>query len=138
MKKILLIIMLAVSPALFINTAYAQKPAVVTSDKAGWHKIGEVTADFKTDRDEITVMGADKFKALKLKVTDAPIHISDMKVYYEGAAGTEDIAVKNNFQAGGESSVINLKSTASIKKVTFMYHSLPNAKNDKAHLELWG
>ena len=139
MKKIILILLLAFSPALFINSVYAQKPGVVTSDKAGWHKIGEVTADFKTDRDEIMVMGADKYKAIKLKATDAPIHITDMKVMYEGAGGTEDISVKNEFKAGGESRVINLKhSDVSIKNVSFMYHTVPNAKNEKAHVELWG
>ena len=31
-----------------VGSTYAQKPAVMVSDKAGWHKIGEVTASFKS------------------------------------------------------------------------------------------
>ena len=34
-------------------TAIAQTPAVVISDKAGWHKIGERHVSFKKDHDEI-------------------------------------------------------------------------------------
>ena len=69
MKKMLLIL-----SVIFLSNSFvhAQKAAVVTSNSPGWHKIGEITVNFKADRDVIIVKGADKFKALKLKVTDAP------------------------------------------------------------------
>ena len=46
-----------------VGSTYAQKPAVMVSDKAGWHKIGEVTASFKSEKDELVVMGADMLKS---------------------------------------------------------------------------
>jgi hypothetical protein len=137
MKKLLFIVMLAIIPA-FITKVLAQKPAVMSSDKAGWHKIGEVTADFKTEKDEIVVLGADKFRSLRIKVTDAPIHIASMVVYYE-SGDTEEIGLKSDLQAGGESRVIDLKgNTRALKKVSFVYKTVGNSKHDKAHVELYG
>lgn len=66
--------------AVLSNMAFAQDPGIVTSSKPGWHKIGEVKADFKKENESIVVMGADQFKSIKLKVTDAPISIN--KVLY--------------------------------------------------------
>jgi hypothetical protein len=137
MKKILLIIvMFAIVPA-FMMKAIAQKPAVMSSDKAGWHKIGEMTASFKSEKDEMMVLGADRFKSIKVKVTDAPIHIASMVVYYESGA-TEEINVGSDLKMGGESRVIDLKNGGDIKKVSFVYKTVANAKNDKAHVELYG
>lgn len=141
MKKLLIVLFVPV----LLNTAYAQKPAitdkkpaVVLSDKAGWHKIGETVANFKSDRDELIVMGADKFKAIKIKVTDAPIHISNLEVYYE-SGDKENIVLKSDFKAGGESRVVDLKGNGrDLKKVVFVYNTVANAKSDKAHVELYG
>jgi hypothetical protein len=159
MKKLILIVAMAIAPALFINGAYAQKPAVVASEKPGWHKIAETTADFKTDKDEIMVLGNDMFKALKLKVTNAPIHIYKMTVMYETGADEEVSTdeIPGDMTAGSESKVINLKGAdRDIKKVVFMYRTPGHNKaidtkvdmnkdnpvdvkvHDKAHVELWG
>ena len=65
-------------------------------------------------------MGADKFKSIKLFVKDAPMNISDLDIYYEDGS-QEAVALKNEFKAGGESRVIDIKSTVSIKKIVFTY-----------------
>jgi hypothetical protein len=136
MKKILMLVLI-IAPA-FIKVAYSQQPAVMMSDKPGWHKIGETTADFKAEKDEIVVLGADRFKSIKIKVTDAPIHIADLEVYYE-SGDNEAISLKSDFKAGGESRVIDLKGNSrNLKKVVFVYNTVPNSKNDKAHVELYG
>lgn len=120
------------------TSIYAQKPAVVTSEKPGWHKIGEVTANFKVDKDAIVVLGADRFKAIKLKATDAPIHIFDLEVYYE-SGDKEDIQVRQEMKAGEETRNIDLKGySKELKKVVLVYKTVPNMKEDKAHIELYG
>jgi hypothetical protein len=134
MKKIMVVlVMLAVAQ---LNLAYAQKPGVVVSDKAGWHKIGEVKADFKMEKESIVVMGADMFKSIKLMVTDAPINIVSMKVYYEDGM-VDDVTVRSEIKAGGETRAIDVKMK-DIKKVEFVYKTVANAKEDKAHVELHG
>jgi hypothetical protein len=135
MKKLIVTMMLL---SAFAANVKAQKPAVVLNNKAGWHKIGEMTASFKVDRDAITVMGADHFKAIKLKVTDASIHIYDLEIYYEND-NKEDIQVRQDLKRGEETRVIDLKGTdRALKKVVFIYKSIPNSKDEKAHVELYG
>ena len=102
-------IMMLLAFAGSIGIASAQTPAVMVSDAAGWHKIAERTVDFKMDKDEIAVMGSDRFSTIK-------------------------------FKAPGESRVIDLKggSERSIKKIIFVYKTLPNSKDEKAKVEIWG
>ena len=136
MKRIQ-IVMLVILAAIG-SSVYAQKPAVVVSDKEGWHKIGEVNADFKTESESITVMGQDKFQSIKLKVTDAPINIQSVQVLYESGE-KEDVPVSNELQAGKETKVFALKNPAKdISKVVFRYKTVPNSKTEKAHVELYG
>jgi len=134
MKKTLIIMLTMICAA----GAYAQKPAVVTDKTAGWQKIGETKVNFDTDRDEIIVMGADHFKAIKLKVTDAAVNIMDVEVFYE-KGDKEDISVRSEIKAGGETRSMDLKGAdRSIKKVVYVYKTVPNSANDKAVVELWG
>jgi hypothetical protein len=122
----------------YANLVFAQEPAVVVSDKPGWHKIGEVKADFKTERESISVFGKDEFKAVKLKISDAPIDINKVTVVYESGE-TQDIPVVGMITAGSESKIYDLKyPSKELKKVEFMYKSEPNYRGDKAHVELYG
>jgi hypothetical protein len=135
MKKTLLILMVTFFT---VSVLYAQKPEIITSKKAGWHKIGEANVNFKADKDKFIIMGADRFKAIKVKVTDAPVHIENLEVTYENG-DMEDIPIRSSLKAGAETRVINLKKKdAELKAVEFMYRTVPNAKNEKAHIELWG
>jgi hypothetical protein len=133
------IIILVVLQVVVINLALAQKPAIVTSDKAGWHKIGEVTASFKTETESIAVLGADRFKAIKLKATDAPINIDRVTVTYESGE-MQEIPVSHELNMGAETKVFDLtRPSDDIKTVNFTYKSMPNnSNNDKAHIELYG
>jgi hypothetical protein len=121
-----------------VTYTFAQEPAIITSDKPGWHKIGEVKADFKMDSESIAVLGKDQFKAIKMKVTDATINIAKVTVFYESGS-TQEIPVNGVLKAGVETGEYKLQNpTEEIKKVTFTYKSQPNAKDEKAHVELYG
>jgi hypothetical protein len=106
MKKTLLIILLAMAGS--YGKLIAQTPAVMISDKTGWHKIGERQVAFTTDRDEISVIGADRFSAIKFMVTEASIDLRELEVYYEGGE-KQVIKVHTPVKAGSESKVIDLK-----------------------------
>ncbi len=137
MKKILIILFTVATSYGITN---AQKPGVVISDAKGWHKIGSLHADFQKETDEISVLLADKFAALKLKIEDAPINIKSMKVFYEDGT-IEDVTANLPFsiQPPGESKVIDLKGTErELKKVQFTYSTVNNMKDKKAEVELWG
>jgi hypothetical protein len=134
MKKIVCILAIAI---MTVNTAVSQTK-VVMSDKKGWHKIGEVTADFSKDRDEVKVIGADRFASLIFKVDEAPIDLVELEVYYE-SGDNQKIKVGYPVKAPGQSKEIDLNGgERSIKKIVFVYKTLPNRKDAKAHVEIWG
>lgn len=137
-KKKLLIFMLLTIVGSFA-TLSAQTPAVMLSDAAGWHKIGEKSVDFKADRDEIVVMGSDRFSAIKFKVTEAAIDLVSLEVTYE-SGDKQNVKINQAVKSIGESRTIDLKGGAerSIKKIVFVYRTLPNSKDEKSHVEIWG
>jgi hypothetical protein len=123
---------------LSLSSIKAQKVAVVTNNKPGWHKIGETTADFKTDKDVIKVLGDDRFKSLKIKAVDAAVHIEDMTVVYQDGE-PENIPVRYDFKQGSESRNIDLKGyERKIKEIDFVYRTVPKYAADKAHIEIRG
>jgi len=136
MKKKALIVLILIAGS--YGKITAQSPAVMVSDKKGWHKIAERTVDFVKDRDEVSVVGADRFSAIKFMVTDAPIDLQDLEVYYE-SGDKQDIKVHTPVLSGKESRVIELNGgERSLKKIVFVYKTLPNRKDKNAHVEIWG
>lgn len=135
MKRMLLLLL---STFITMSVLKAQKPEVITSNKPGWHKIGDAKVDFKSDKDKFVLIGRDKFKSLQLKVKDAPVHIESMTVEYEGNT-KQDIDLKSAYKPDTESKVIELAhSNSQIRNVTFFYHTVPNSNSKKAEIELWG
>jgi hypothetical protein len=124
--------------SMLATIAVAQKPAVVTDNERGWKRIGQVTASFKKQNESITVLGADEFSAIKLKVNEAPVNIERLQIFYESGE-MEEIDVRKQLQAGAETSSLQLKHPdRDIQKVAFTYKSLPNSGGDKADVELYG
>ena len=136
MKMLLLLLMLV--SAGIIEKATAQIPAVVLNDKNGWHKIGNTTVSFKNDHDEILILGSNRFVSIKFKVTDAPIDLENLEIYFR-SGDKQVVQFRMSFEAPGESRVIDLNGgERTVKKIVFKYRTLPNYKDVKAHVEVWG
>ena len=136
MKNKLAILLLLISGS--FGRVSAQKPVVMVSDKAGWHKIGETTVDFKKEMDEVIVLGADRFTALKFKVTDAPIDLQNLQVWFENDT-KQDIELRNPIEVGKESRVVDLPGNQlEIRKIVFIYKTLEGRSDEKAHVEIYG
>ena len=137
MMKTMIMMLLAIAGS--IGIASAQTPAVMVSDAAGWHKIAERTVSFKTEKDEIAVIGSDRFSAIKFKVTDASIDLVSLVITYE-KGDAQDVKVNESIKSPSESRVIDLKggSERSIKNIAFVYKTVPNSKDQKANVEVWG
>jgi predicted house-cleaning NTP pyrophosphatase (Maf/HAM1 superfamily) len=142
MKKIAIIGLLALTAGFGTATAQEAKTdkshELIISDKAGWHKIGEVTADFKKEKEEVVVLGADRFASIRFKVTDAPIDLQSLEVFYE-SGDKQVVKVNTAIKSPGESRTIELNGgERTLKKIVFVYKTLPNHKDEKAHVEIWG
>ena len=136
MKKLVMITMVVISAIYGINGH--DNHTVVLSDRTDWHKIGETTVNFDTDRDEVSVSGADKFAALKFKVMDVPIHLMSMEVYFDDG-NKQDLNVNFPIKPKGESRVIEFEGgERDLKKVVFVYKTITNRNDREAHVEIWG
>jgi hypothetical protein len=137
MKKALSLILLAIAG--IYGTSNAQQTTVVSGDTSGWYKIGEANVDFSRDRDEILVLGADRFKSVKLKVINTAIDLKDLEIYYE-TGGKQDVKINTSLKQAGESRVIDLErgEERSVKKIVVVYKTLANNKDVKAYIQLWG
>jgi hypothetical protein len=143
MKKIL-----ASFALLFMTSAIvlAQKPAVILSEKAGWHKIAENHVSYKTDADSVYVLWNDHFKQVKLKAKDADVNLQRFDVYYENGT-IQQIPVKGALKAGEESEPTDLTAIDNaIRKVVLVYNTVPgtqarnpnDTEREKAEVEIWG
>jgi hypothetical protein len=120
-----------------IAPANAQKTPATSNNKAGWYKIGDVTANFKLDNESIMVIGGVKFKAIKLKVLDASINIEAVDIYYE-SGNIETTLLKSTITKGAETRIIEIKSNSPLKKVIFNYKAMPNSQEEDVQIELYG
>lgn len=136
MKKPFKLILLALMGS--ITAVPAQTPAIITSDKTGWHKIAETTVDFKKEKDEVSVLISDRFASIQFRVIDAPIQLVSLEIFYE-SGDKQDIAVNSTIKSKGSSRIIDLNGgERSLKRIAFVYKTLPNSKDVKAHVEIWG
>jgi hypothetical protein len=132
MKNIIMLALIIVGSNMF-----AQKPEIITSDKAGWHKIAETRVDFETETDEIIVLGKDKFDYIKIMVKDASINLVSFIIIFEDGT-SQNVSIGKEIKATGETRVVDLKGSKSIKKVSLIYKTVTNKKDEKANIELWG
>ncbi len=135
MKKVILMLLLSFSVTAVLQ---AQKPAVVLKEKRGWHKIGQASVEFKTESDAFLILGKDKYRAVQVRVMDAPIYLENMTIEYDNGE-SQVVDLKHNYSANSKTTVIDVKDHAKgLKKVSFVYKTVPNSNREKAEIELWG
>jgi hypothetical protein len=139
MKKTLIILLLMAGGANVFAQAKNEpsKPAVNVQTAAGWHWIASTAAELNTDKDAVTIFGADKFKALKVKTEKHGVEIKSMHVYYEDGSNSI-LEVNANLKAGETSKELAIDANKKIKKVSYTYKAEANPENEEARLELYG
>lgn len=103
-----------------------------------WRIIGERSVKFASDKDVIKVGGNDWYSKLKIKVVDAPLHISNFDVIFENGERF-DVAIKENIREGGESRVIDLPGgERRIDRIEFRYRSTGRLRRGTANVIIFG
>ena len=110
----------------------------LSSPKAEWKFIGDKTVRFGLDHDVIHLGNIkDDFRQIKLKVTDGPLNIRDMKVHFDNDE-VQDIAIRNKIRQGGESRIIDLTGgLRHLKKIEFWYETKGFVKG-RSRVAVWG
>jgi hypothetical protein len=113
-------------------------PASARPHNRDWELLGKRDVGFLADRDVIEVGKAEgDFRKIQLRVKDNGVHIMDLKVIYANGQ-PDDIPVRSEIPAGGQTRVIDLKGgDRFIKRVELVYKSKLNFKGH-ATVELWG
>lgn len=114
-------------------------PLKNTAAAQSWEKLGQRKVNFKVDRDDIYVGRYEGFlTALKIKVRRGSINMIKMEVQF-GSVESKNVPLKNNFNDGDESRVIDLPGNRRmIRNVTFWYESTGTTEGNKPIVELWG
>jgi len=123
MKKILLI-------ALVLITGSA-KMAAQKQDNAGWNRMGGSTVNLKSQTEEILIADGDKYKSIKLSVTEAPIFLESFDIHFANG-DTQTV------EYGGYDPIeLNGSGRRAITKITLRYKSIDDS-DKRAHVELLG
>lgn len=126
MKKLLFLLLLC---CIFFTAAKAQ---------AGWRFIADKTVAFGVDHDVIITGNTnDDFRKLKIRVTDGPLKMYDMKVYFDNG-DVQDISIRAQIRQGGESRVIDLDGgLRHVKRIEFWYET-KGFRKGRSRVAVWG
>ena len=124
----------------FIAIPFLQMSFVGTkeiSQQNRWRFIADKNVHFGVDRDVIHVTGNDNYRQLKLKITNAPLKMLDMKVHFDNG-DVFDVSLRSQIRQGGESRVIDLPGgSRSIRRIEFWY-STAGVLKGTARVAVWG
>ena len=105
---------------------------------AQWRFIADKWVSFGVDHDVIVTGNTnDDFRQLKLKVTNGPLKMYDMKVYFDNGT-VQDVNIRLRIPQGGESRVIDLDGgLRHIKRIEFWYETKGFSKG-RSRVAVWG
>lgn len=103
-----------------------------------WFFLGDKNVGFGVDHDVIHFGNwKDDVRQIKLKITDGPLRMYDMKIHFDNGA-TQDVALKNRFNQGSESRVIDLDGgLRHLSKIEFTYETRGFARG-RSRIAVWG
>ncbi|MEO6188004.1 MAG: hypothetical protein ABIO82_07380 [Ginsengibacter sp.] len=108
------------------------------SVEEGWELLGETKAGFVRETDVINVSSKSQFTAIRFKVENAEIKLSDLDVYFENGDKLSP-ALDLNIPAGQESRLIELTSEGrGISKIEFRYRTIGSIIKKKASILVFG
>ena len=132
MKTYTFLLVLVASALCMSNTM----PGIQTDD---WKFIGDKVVNYGLDRDVIRLGDLkDDFRQIKLRVTDAPLRIFDMKIYFDNG-DVQDVNIRSFIPQGGESRVIDLVGgVRHLSKIEFWYKPGKKGMKGQSRVAVWG
>lgn len=128
----------AVAAAVLAAVAFFGPADAQRRPERGWELLGSKKVGFIADRDTIHVGRREgRFRAIELRVRNAPIHMMDLKVVYANGE-PDDLPVRSEIRAGGETRAIDLRGrNRAIHEVQLVYRTRPSFRG-LATVEVWG
>jgi hypothetical protein len=118
-----------------LTTAFTTSPVT----KAGeWFFLEDKKVGFGVDHDVIHFGNwKDDVRQLKIKVTDGPLKMYNMKIYFDNGA-VQNVELRNRFVQGSESRVIDMDGgLRHLTKIEFWYETKGFLRG-KSRIAVWG
>ncbi|MFL5739165.1 MAG: hypothetical protein ACJ75B_03030 [Flavisolibacter sp.] len=104
----------------------------------GWDLIADKKVNFVRDKDDIPVHSRDQYTALRFKVEDHNIHISELKIYFQNGDKLEP-NIDADVNAGQYSRDIELSNDGRyVDRIEFKYHTLGSVLHGRAQVLIFG
>lgn len=118
--------------------ATAFKPAPATAKPGDWFFLEDKRVGFGVDHDVIHFGNwKDDVRQIKIRVTDGPLKMYDMKVYFDNGT-VQDVQLRNRFAQGTESRIIDLDGgLRHLAKIEFWYETKGFARG-RSRVAVWG
>ena len=131
-SRILLVVITVVS---LVACSTARRTLAI---EEGWELLGESKANFVRDKDQVNVLSAERFTAIRFKVEDKDIHLSNINVVYQSGDKLSPV-MDEDIVAGQLSRVVELGTEGkSIRSVDFSYRSKGNILKGRAKILVFG
>ena len=103
-----------------------------------WVFLGDKNVGFGIDHDVIHFGNSrDAVRQIKVKVTDGPLKMYDMKIHYDNGT-VQDVSLKFKFAQGAESRVIDLDGgLRHLSRIEFTYET-KGYRHGKSRIAVWG
>jgi hypothetical protein len=120
------------------TTSFTSTPASVKKNTGDWFFLEDKKVGFGVDHDVIHFGNwKDDVRQIKLKVTDGPLKMYTMKVYFDNG-GVQNIELRNRFAQGSESRVIDMDGgLRHLTKIEFWYETKGFIRG-KSRIAVWG
>src|SRR5688572_15170891 len=103
-----------------------------------WFYLGDKTVGIGADHDVIHFGNwKDDVRQIKLKITDGPLKMYNMKIHFDNGA-VQEVALRNRFAQGSERRVIDMDGgLRHLTKIEFWYETKGFAKG-RSRVAIWG
>jgi len=104
-----------------------------------WKFIGDKIVNYGLDRDVIRFGDMnDDFRQIRFHVTNAPLRIFDMKIYFDNG-DVQDVALRSVIPQGGDSRIIDLVGgLRHLKKIEFHYKPAARGRKGQSRVAVYG
>jgi hypothetical protein len=108
-----------------------------TAEAAQWVRLGTRRVNGLLDRDRISLAGAGRFDAIRLRVRGNDLLLYDLDIRFRNGR-RQDVRVRQLIRQGRQTRAIDLRGDdRAIRTVTFTYGKFPNGRGP-TYVELWG
>ena len=121
-----------------ISTAFTFSSTPIKKDVGAWFFLEDKKVGFGVDHDVINFGNwKDDVNQIKLKVTDGPLKMFSMKIYFDNGT-MQNVELRNRFAQGSESRVIDMDGgLRHLSKIEFWYETKGFLRG-KSRVAVWG